>query len=67
MKCKRLIDEDETLWEGIGGRGGYDIVEAENLDEAIAVTARHPGVRTGRHPIEGRPIKDWPARGRPVG
>src|SRR5260370_29245411 len=33
--------------------GGYYIVEAENLDEAVAIAARIPGARTGS--IEGRP------------
>jgi hypothetical protein len=34
--------------------GGYYIVEAENLDEAVAIAARIPGARTGS--IEVRPI-----------
>jgi hypothetical protein len=34
--------------------GGYYIVEAENLDEAVAIAARIPGARHGS--IEVRPI-----------
>ena len=36
--------------------GGYYLVDAKNLDEAIAVAARIPGARIGS--IEVRPI--WP-------
>ena len=34
--------------------GGYYIVEAENLDEVVAIAARIPGARTGS--IEVRPV-----------
>jgi hypothetical protein len=34
--------------------GGYYIVEAENLDEAVTIAARIPGARTGS--IEVRPV-----------
>jgi hypothetical protein len=40
--------------------GGYMILEAENLDEAIAIAARNPLVRRGGLSIEVRPIMDWP-------
>ncbi len=33
---------------------GYMIVEAENLDEALAIAARHPVARTGT--VEVRPL-----------
>ena len=36
--------------------GGYYLVDAKNLDEAIAIAARIPGARVGS--IEVRPI--WP-------
>jgi hypothetical protein len=36
--------------------GGYYLIEAKNLDEAIGVAARIPGARVGS--IEVRPI--WP-------
>src|SRR5437660_541147 len=34
--------------------GGYYLVEAENLDEAIGIAARIPGARTGT--VEVRPV-----------
>jgi hypothetical protein len=40
--------------------GGYYLVEAKDLDEAIAIAARIPGARTGS--IEVRPIVDMRAR-----
>jgi hypothetical protein len=36
---------------------GFDILECENLDEAIAIAARHPQARDGK--LELRPF--WPA------
>jgi len=39
--------------------GGYYIVEAKNLDEAIAIAARIPAVRVGGA-IEVRPIMELP-------
>ena len=39
--------------------GGYYLVDAKNLDEAIAIAARIPGARVGS--IEVRPI--WPPQG----
>ena len=36
--------------------GGYYLIDAKNLDEAIAIAARIPGARVGS--IEVRPI--WP-------
>lgn len=38
--------------------GGFYILEAENLDEAIAAAARHPGARLGT--VEVRPILEIP-------
>lgn len=40
--------------------GGYYIVEAKNLDEAIGIAARIPSSRTGS--IEVRPIMEIPAQ-----
>jgi len=40
---------------------GYTIVEAKDLDEVLAFTARHPLVRAGLS-IEVRPIRVWPQR-----
>lgn len=38
--------------------GGYYIIKASNLDEAIAIAARHPGVHFGT--VEIRPIMELP-------
>ena len=38
--------------------GGYYIVEAKDLDEAVAIAARIPGARTGT--IEVRPVMKMP-------
>jgi len=35
---------------------GYDILECENLDEAIEIASKHPMARFGR--LELRPV--WP-------
>jgi hypothetical protein len=40
--------------------GGFYMVDAENLDDAIAIAARIPGARTGS--IEVRPVMKIPAR-----
>ena len=39
--------------------GGYYLVDAKNLDEAIAIAARIPGAKVGS--VEVRPI--WPPQG----
>jgi hypothetical protein len=41
--------------------GGYSIVEAKDLDEVLAIVARHPLVRAGLS-IEVRPIRVGPSR-----
>jgi len=40
--------------------GGYYIVEAKDLEEAVAIAARIPGARTGS--IEVRAVASMPAR-----
>jgi hypothetical protein len=34
--------------------GGFYIIDAENLDQALAIAARHPGARVGT--VEVRPV-----------
>jgi hypothetical protein len=41
--------------------GGYIIVEAKDLDEAIAIAARNPVLRAA-FSIEVRPIRERPPR-----
>jgi hypothetical protein len=43
--------------------GGYYLIDVENLDEAIAIAARHPGARVGT--VEIRPVLEIP--GLPTG
>jgi hypothetical protein len=40
--------------------GGYYVIEAKDLDEAIAVAARNPSARAGT--IEVRPLVESPAQ-----
>lgn len=41
--------------------GGFYLIEAANLDEAVAVAARIPGATTGS--VEVRPVVDFSAEG----
>lgn len=41
--------------------GGFFLVEAENLDRALAIAARIPSARNGT--IEVRPIQTWTGEG----
>src|SRR5213082_1316438 len=50
---KRLVT-DGPFAETREQLGGYYLVEAKDLDEAIAIAARIPGARTGS--IEVRPV-----------
>jgi hypothetical protein len=38
--------------------GGFHLVDVENLDQALAIAARHPGARLGT--VEVRPILEIP-------
>ena len=40
---------------------GFDILDVENLDEAIEIASRHPMARNGQ--IELRPFMVWPDAG----
>jgi hypothetical protein len=62
MRSGKTISTDGPFAETREQLGGYNLVEAESVDEAISLAARHPGVRAGRHAIEVRPIADWPPR-----
>jgi hypothetical protein len=41
--------------------GGFYLIEAENIDQAIAIASRIPGARTGS--IEVRPVVDFTKQG----
>lgn len=55
---KRLVT-DGPFAETREQLGGYYLIEAKNLDEAIGIAARIPSVRAGT--IEVRPIMEIPA------
>ena len=54
---KRLIT-DGPFAETREHLGGYYMIEAENLDEAIGIAARIPGARKGT--VEIRPVMELP-------
>ena len=62
----RVRDDEQVVTDGPFAEtkeqlGGYTIVEAKDLDEVLAVVARHPLVRAG-FSIEVRPIRAGPPR-----
>ena len=56
---KRLVT-DGPFAETREQLGGYYLIEAKNLDEAIAIAARIPSARSGT--IEVRPLVERPAQ-----
>jgi hypothetical protein len=61
MKNGKTVMTDGPFAETKEQLGGYSLVEAKNLDEAIAVAAGNPLLRGG-HSIEVRPIREGPPR-----
>jgi hypothetical protein len=59
MKHGKTVMTDGPFAETKEQLGGYSIVEAKDLDEAIAIAARHPLLRVGLS-IEVRPIRVGP-------
>ena len=58
MKNGKTLTTDGPFAETHEQLGGYYLVEAKDLDEAIALAAGIPGARTGS--IEVRPILPTP-------
>ena len=54
VKNGKTLTTDGPFAETREQLGGFYMVEARDLDEAIALAARIPGARTGS--IEGRPV-----------
>ncbi len=52
---KRLVT-DGPFAETREHLGGYYLIDAKDLDEAIGIAARHPGARVGT--VEIRPVKE---------
>jgi hypothetical protein len=61
MKNGKAVMTDGPFAETKEQLGGYSIVEATNLDEALSVAVRHPLLRAG-FSIEVRPIREGPPR-----
>jgi len=59
LKNGKTITTDGPFPETKEQLGGYSIIEAKNLDEALSVAARNPLLRGG-HSIEVRPIRAGP-------
>lgn len=61
--CVRVRDGKATITDGPFAEtrevlGGFYLIDVPNLDEAIAVAARHPGARVGT--VEIRPVIELP-------
>jgi hypothetical protein len=54
---KRLVT-DGPFAETREHLGGFYLIDAKNLDEAISIAARHPGARVGT--VEIRPVLEIP-------
>jgi hypothetical protein len=61
MQNGKTVMTDGPFAEAKEQLGGYSIVEAEDLDEALAIAVRHPLLRAGLS-IEVRPIREGPPR-----
>jgi len=61
MKQGKPVVTDGPFAETKEALGGYSIIEAKDLDEALAIVARHPLIRAGLS-IEVRPLREGPPR-----
>ena len=59
MKNGKAVMTDGPFAETKEQLGGYSIVKAKNLDEVLAIVAKHPLLRGGLS-IEVRPIREGP-------
>jgi hypothetical protein len=57
-KDGKLLRTDGPFAETREQLGGYFVIEAKNLDEAVSIASRMPGVRFGC--VEVRPIRAMP-------
>lgn len=60
---KRLVT-DGPFAETREQLGGYFLIDAENLDEAIAISSQIPGARVGT--VEIRPLLELPGLPQPI-
>ena len=61
MERGRIVTTDGPFAETKEQLGGYNIVEAKDLDEVLAIVARHPLLRS-HHSIEVRPVREGPPK-----
>jgi hypothetical protein len=59
MKHGKTVMTDGPFADTKEQLSGYSIVEAKDLDEALAIAARHPLLQVG-HSIKVRPIREGP-------
>jgi hypothetical protein len=60
MRNGKAVTTDGPFAETKEQLGGYNVLEVESLDEALAIAADHPLLRVGGHSIEVRPIREMP-------
>lgn len=53
-----LLVTDGPFTEAKEAVGGFDLIDAPDLDAAIEIASRHPAARTGR--VDVRPFFTWP-------
>jgi hypothetical protein len=58
VRCGKRMVTDGPFAETREQLGGYFLVDAEDLDEAIAIAGRIPGARKGT--VEIRPVLEMP-------
>jgi hypothetical protein len=58
MSGARVVTTDGPFAETKEQLGGFTILEAKSLDEAIAFAVRNPLLLVGGHSIEIRPLRD---------
>ena len=60
----KLVTTDGPFAETKEQLGGYYLIEARNLDEAISLAGRVPSARSGGK-VEVRPVRVWPDMPKP--
>lgn len=63
--CVRVRDGKRLVTDGPFAEtkeqlGGFQLIDAKDLDEAIGIAARHPAASSGWGTVEIRPVKEIP-------
>lgn len=64
VESGKLVTTDGPFAETKEQLGGYYLIEARNLDEAISLAGRVPSARSGGK-VEVRPVRVWPDMPKP--